>query len=264
MCIYNGVVSYYAEKTSILNNKDIDIYYNIKNNSQLSDQEVSIYKNVDKNKKYISSKPEISKSERNKLITKNGLKAEKAFSNIIKPMDTILTTKILNVPDYRWQCSCAPTAAAMVLKYDFSSLLSNVSSTNLINHLADAMDTDSNGSTKTINLPSAIIETMGYYTGINMDAFNDPDGKGKYWNTFGEYCTEINNNYPVIVNVYGSTQTAPSYPDGFGNHSMAGVGYRITTSYDYIIVHDTGVDGDVYCNYDSSAFGTPWYTYVHW
>lgn len=261
-CIYDGVVSYYTEKALTSNGKTIYTYYDIKNNSQLSDQEVSIYKNNDKSKKYISSKPEISKRERNKLITKSKLTTADSTDIVIKPMDMILVTKILSVPDYYWTRGCSPTAAAMVLKYDFPFTLSNVSSTTLINKLADAMGTSSSGATAAANVPSGIKSVMSYY-GLTVQAYSDPNGRGKSGNTFGEYCTEINNYYPVIVTVNGSTQTAPSYPHGFGNHSMAGVGYRITTSYDYVIVHDTGLDGDVYCNYDSSAFGAPLWIYVH-
>lgn len=261
-CIYDGVVSYYSEKTSTSNEKSLNTYYNIKDNSQLSDQEVNIYRNNAKSKKYISSKPEISKSERNKLIKKGSTSVANPTDNIIKPMDTILTTKILSVPDYQWTRGCSPTSAAMVLKYGYSSTLVNITPTSLINQLADAMGTSSSGSTSTSKVPLGILNVMSSY-GENIAAWNDPNGAGKSGNTFGEYCTEIDNNHPVIVNVYGNTQTTPSYPDGFKDHSMAGVGYRITTSYDYVIVHDTAVEGNIYLNYDSSAFGTPWWTYVH-
>jgi len=44
--------------------------------------------------------------------------------------------------------------------------------------------------------------------------------------------------------------------------SLDGVGY--STYYgNYLIVHDTGVDVDVYVNYDSSSLGTNQWVYIH-
>lgn len=247
-CIYDQITSYYSKSTSD------NTYYDIKNSSKLSDKVVEYLIAKNKNKKYVSSKPSSSKSERAKLKSKAGETSD------ITP-SIILSSKILSVPDYEWQCGCAPTAAAMVLKYTYSSALSSVSSSTLISKLASAMGT-SGGSTYTSNIPSGIKSVMSSY-GKSVTTWNDYDGKGKSGNDIGEYCDEIDANHPIILNVYGSTETAPSYPSGFGDHSMAGVGYQLTTSYSYIVVHDTGVDGNVYCNYDSSAFGTPWFTYVH-
>lgn len=123
------------------------------------------------------------------------------------------------------------------------------------------MNTDSNGGTYVFDIPGGIRNTMAGYGIFYVGTYNDATGKSG--STFSKYTADIDNYYPVLVNVYDSTETAPSYPGGFGDHTMAGIGYRITTSYDYVIVHDTGVDGSVYCNYDSSAFGTPTWTHIH-
>lgn len=247
--IYDGAVSYYSKETTNAQNQDT--YYDMRNHAKLTDQEVKVHKDLNKDKKYISSKPEISKSERNQLT-----------SGIIQPMDIVLTSKTLNVPDYYWYRGCTPTAVSMVLKYRFSSKLSSVYVWSLIDKLANAFGTDSNGGTYVQNVPAGVKKVMSGY-GVTVNAYNDSNGASKSGNTFTEYTNEINKNYPVVVNVFGSKETAPSYPNGFGNHSMAGVGYRITTSYSFVTVHDTGIDGNVYCNYDSSAFGTPWWTYIH-
>ncbi|AET70954.1 hypothetical protein Desor_5581 [Desulfosporosinus orientis DSM 765] len=56
--------------------------------------------------------------------------------------------------------------------------------------------------------------------------------------------------------------TAPSYPDGFGNHSMACIGYSTSGTSPYMVVRDTGCDGSVYVSYDSSVVGTVQGAYV--
>lgn len=247
-CIYDGVLSYYSTSNSK--------YYDLKKNVQLKSTDVTRAIQASKHKNYISKMPIKAKAARNILK----VNSQNSTASSLSPAESILSDNILNVPDYLWYRGCAPTASAMVLAYDYNSTLLNVSVDTLIDQLANAMGTDSNGSTYTSNVPEGIEVTMAKY-GKYITSSNE--GQGTSASTFDKYRTEIDNNNPVIVNLYNSTETAPSYPSGFGNHSMAGAGYIITTASNYLVVNDTGCDGWVICDYDSSALGTPCWTYVH-
>lgn len=250
VCVYDRATCYYSKDGSQ------NSYYDIKNHSKLSTNFVKYLIAESKNKKTVSPKSSIAKTERSKLAVKN--------DNIKVSPSTVMSSKILdNVPDYYWRRGCSPTAAAMVLKYTYYLPLYNVSYVTLIDQLASAMSTDSGGGTRPDNIPAGIRTALEYH-GQQVFTWNDPDGAGKDGNTYQEFCSEINDDHPVIINVYGSTQKSRSYPTGFGDHSMAGIGYQLTSSYSYVVVHDTGTDGDVYLNYDSAAFGVPLFTYVHY
>lgn len=241
--IYGGVLNYYSN--------DQGNYYDIKMNTKISSAKVSAFLNNSKHKQYVSDNINKSKIERYNI--ENVDQSNEMHSNIC-------TYAILNVPDYEWYKGCAPTSAGMVVKYNFSSALSNVGADTIIGQLASAMATDSSGSTVTDYIPGGIETTMAKYN-FSTECWNE--GVGKSSSTFSKYKSEIDSTRSIIVNLYNSTETAPSYPDGFGSHSMAGCGYKITSGAHYLIVRDTGCDGGVYCNYDSSALGTPCWTYVH-
>lgn len=239
-CIYDQETCYYSKDSSG------NTFYDLKSHSKLSNECVNYLISESKIKKHVSSKPSISKSERAKLSVKNdktGISVNSAQSSKI----------INNVPDYAWRDGCAPTATAMVLKYTYYLPLYNVSYVTLIDQLANAMGTRSNGWTATDEIPEGIRTVMRDH-GLSVATWNDYDGYGRDGNTYQELCNEINNDHPVIINLYNSK---------WNDHSVAGIGYQRTSSYSYVVVHDTYVQGDVYINYDSSDFGTPWFTYVH-
>ena len=241
--IYGGVLNYYS------NNQGN--YYDIKSNTKISSAEVSSFLNNSKHKEYVSHNINKSKIERYNI--ENFAQSNEISINECK-------YAILHVPDYQWYKGCAPTSAGMVVKYNFSSALSNVSANTIISQLASAMGTDSSGSTYTDYIAGPIETTLARY---NISTSCSTERAGKSNSTFSKYKSEIDSTRSLIVTLYNSTETAPSYGDGFGNHSMAGCGYRITSGAHYLIVRDTACDGYVFCNYDSSALGTPCWTYVH-
>lgn len=260
-CIYDGVLSYYSKQIQASTTK----YYDINKNYELGDLAAQDLISSSKNKRYTSLNPIKSKETRNKLMSTNNINNADVSNTkaIINNLATASTSKILSVPRYQWYKGCAPTSAAMVIKYNYSSsYVSTVSSTTLIAKLATNMYTNSAGSTYTTNLPSGVIATMVAY-GVSSHCYNDTSGSGKAGNTFAEYCSEINSNKSLEVSLFGNTTPTTAYPSGFGDHSVAGIGYS-TYNGSYEIVNDTSVsDGAIYCNYNSSSFGTPWYTYFH-
>gem|GEM_PF-845181 len=263
-CIYDGILNYYSKQTSSSGTK----YYNIKDNSVLEDSEVKAHIVNSKDKNYSSANPVLSKQKRVQLSSPDAdatlalLSTDKISNNLsVTPMASS-TTKTLNVPSYQWYKGCTPTSSAMICKYTYSGYVSSVDSNTLISQLASNMYTNSSGQTQMNNIPSGVIATMAMY-GKSANCYNDPYGYSKVGSTFAKYCSEIDNYYPVLVTVENNTAPTTAYSNGFGCHSVAGKGY--STYYgNYLIVNDTQlIDGDVYCNYDSAQFGTPYYTYFH-
>ena len=158
----------------------------------------------------------------------------------------------------------------MILKYDYASKLSKFTQYTLTDGLVSAMNTNSKGETDTSNIPTGIKKFMSSQ-GVSVSASNYTGSSSA---TFDKAVSEIKNGHPFMASLLNSTETAVHYPapKGFQSHSMAGIGYNITTSTNssgvtttnhYIVVHDTGTDGNVYCDYDSTALGTPIWTTVH-
>lgn len=267
-CIYDGALSYYSKYTvnQFKNTKDSSIYVDIKMDKDLEKNEIDLLKKNAKNKIYRSTNPSKSKKIReavylnNDINTINNSTTESAIS-YRRPIDPVY--QVLTVPDYQWYRGCSPTAAAMVLKHRYPQSLPDEK--DLIDELANAMGTESSGATSISDIPKGIRTVLKNHK-FAVDTWND--GSGKSNSTFSEFCTEIDDNKPLVATLIGSKLTAPSYPNGFKNHSMTGVGYQYENDSDgihdrYIIVHDTGVDGDVNCNFDSSSLGTNTWTYVH-
>ena len=282
-CIFDGFQGYYSH------GKKTSKYHDILKNKDLENEEVKLYTDNTKNKKYVSTKPNNAKHNRltlkyNKTKDSNyltettssavtaSLPATVSSSATVSEAPVTNTSKELSgVPDYYWYHGCSPTAAAMVLKYDYPSKLSQFTQYTLTDALVSTMHTTlPEGATSIPNLAIGIEQFMSSQ-GVKVSAFNYGARSNA---TFDKAVSEIESNRPFVATLIGSTETSPSYPasyGGFGNHSMACIGYDITTSTDssgvtttnhYIIVHDTGSDGSVYCDYDSSALGTPTWTTV--
>ncbi|MCO1601593.1 C39 family peptidase [Desulfosporosinus nitroreducens] len=170
-----------------------------------------------------------------------------------------VTKRILKVPDYKWYKGCTPTSAAMVLRFSYEDLLEDITTKTLIEDLATAMKTNSSGGTRVYDINLGIIEAISNYEdGANGRLYCETD----YSTTFAELKTQINGRFPFLVTVLNCTATSPAYPDGFGNHTMACVGYNISGTSSYMVVHDTSVGGNVYVNYDGSVVGIVTGTYV--
>lgn len=269
-CIYDGAISYYLKGNQSLNENSDNNYYDIQSKSALSQDEVKAHKEANLSKKYVSSAPKKSKAEREKLIVGSvgSLTAGQSVSTTIEIESNNTTSTLLGVPDYEWRDGCSPTAAAMVLKYDYYSVLSTVSSTLLIDQLAKAMSTNTNygtkdyGKTSSPNIPVGINAVMNNLYGTKVNAYNEGSG-GTNTSTFAKFVNEINNARPLLVNLVDCMVRTPEYPTGFGEHSVTGVGYDVTSYSNYIIVHDTAVEGNVYVNYESALLGVPTFTYIH-
>ncbi|ETJ36039.1 C39 family peptidase [Clostridium butyricum] len=244
--IYDGVSRYYYQEDSS------NEYYDISNDKVIEEQEVDSLKLNSQQKVRTSKQPSKSKQLRTDLLeAEDPSELKSTMSSTRSGLEAHILT---GVPDYRWRKGCAPTASAMVLKALYQSDLRNTSSSELIDELADEMDTDSNGSTYTSKL----------YRGINnVLSSHDIDGNARLYKnpSFSKAVSQIDKNRPFILSVYNNKQSLGSYSNGFGNHSMACLGYS-KSSGSYLVVHDTACDGNIYCDYNSSSFGTCDYTFV--
>ncbi len=120
-CIYDGVTGYYSHDLSS------GKYHDFLINQDLTDSDVKGHITNLINKKYISKRPDIAKQSRARLtqIPAKGSNMT-ATPNATTPPGVVLSSKILNVPDYQWYMGCSPTSAAMVLKYTFTSYLTSL------------------------------------------------------------------------------------------------------------------------------------------
>lgn len=163
---------------------------------------------------------------------------------------------ISSVPYYSWYRGCAPTSAGMVLAYWAAHGYSNLPTGNtLINELANAMQTDSDGNTYTYMVPYGI-STVASNHGYDLYEFNSyNDSYGRAYSTYSEWIGQIDNTRPLLANMQGSSI--------YGNHTVAGVGYRFDDYQQWIIVHDTwNTVSNIYLDYNSSEVNYPCWTYV--
>lgn len=186
-------------------------------------------------------------------LTRSTLNVSK--STIVQPMDTVIERVISGVPFYLWYRGCTPTSAAMVMAYWESHGYPNLPTGNaLIDELAYEMGTDANGNTWISNVPPAIVDvalTHGYPAWAATN-----DGEGRAYSTYSEYINEINTGRPLLATVFGSST--------YGNHSMAGVGYRYDGYQDWIIVHDTwDTANQKYLDYNAGEVNSPQWTYIY-
>ena len=238
-CIYDGVTGYYLHNTD-------GNYFDLTNKVKITAADVTKNITTSETKKYISARPDNAKNARAYLEQTSTVKTN-------APLGSIISSRFLPIPDYLWYKGCAPTSAAMVLKYRFPSQLSAVASMNLIEELAIAMKTDPEGGTAAGEIPKGMTSVMKNY-GVNISCSTNSSAP---YQTAVAY---INQDHPFVIVVWGCTQNAPGYPNGFGTHAMACNGYIMITpqpgiSGNFLSVHDTACDGDVLIDYDSSTIG---------
>jgi hypothetical protein len=275
-CIYDGVGSYFAKNSKSVDNN----YYEISSKTKLTDDILRDFKANDKQKVYKSANEQSSHNERqslsstynvikntsinvenivqvNNLTNMNGTKTTNlAYANVGKILQGVLS--------YNWYLGCTPTSACMALEYDYGPLIPDDYNV-VIQKLAYNMGTTSSGGTHFYAIPGGICGAM-YDYGIDVTAYNG--GLGRSGSTFSQYMTEINNNHPTLISVFGCTLTSPSYTNGYGNHTLCGIGYRqYSDGGQYLIAYDTSsYDGQVWLNYNSSGLGnilSPMWTYIH-
>lgn len=70
------------------------------------------------------------------------------------------------------------------------------------------------------------------------------------------YQSYINSDVPVIILMVEAQGTSSGYPNGFGNHSVCGTGYYVGATRQFVIVHTTQSEGDVYVAYSENALGS--------
>lgn len=234
-CIYEGFLNYYYENEATI--------YDIKSKTVLNEKDVTLLKSEDENKSYKL----IQDSE---ALNKNRVLS---LSNVNK------TKKVLSdVPDEIWNKGCVPTAVAMVLEYDYYNYVPVYDE--LTQKLAVAMGTDNKGNTYNNKIIDGIKSVM---KNLGVDVWTKADEYGKNNSTYDKFVNEINNNHPVVVNLVNSKETSRGYSNGFGNHSCAGIGYEYNDTEKFIIVHDDCCDGEVYCDFNSSALGNNQWIYIH-
>lgn len=171
------------------------------------------------------------------------------------PNNTVVEKTISGVPNYPWYKGCVPTSAGMVLAYWSAHGYPNLPTGNtLIDELATAMGTDSHGNTYVENIPWGIntVASKHGYDLVQISASNDSYGRS--YSTWSDWVGQINNTKPLLANMQGSV---------YGNHTVAGVGYRYDSYQQWIIVHDTwNVSSNVYLDYNSTDVNNPCWTYV--
>lgn len=84
---------------------------------------------------------------------------------------------------------------------------------------------------------------------------------GMTYNSLETYQVYINAKIPVVVFMRGANGTSPYYYNGFGDHAVCGTGYYVGSSGEFIIVHTTQQEGDIYVAYSEYALGQfAWFT----
>ncbi len=148
--------------------------------------------------------------------------------------------KIYNIPFYYWYRGCSPTASAMVLGYwdayheYFDQLVSGSNYWALIDSLANAMGTGSDGGTSRGNIGPGIEYVADTVHGYDFDTVSSGTG---YYTTVGTTDShwgwitgEIDVGRPLIWSVFD--YTVPSGQSNAGNevnHSVTVVGYKKVT-----------------------------------
>lgn len=169
-------------------------------------------------------------------------------------------SNISGVPDYQWRKGCTPTSLAMSLKYRFGSSVD--SQNTLIDCLANSCSTDSAGNTWDSNIKTGVSSylsskniTPSFCRAYSVMAVSDIPIHGAASNPLSAYQSYINSNVPVIILMTGAQGTSTAYPNGFGDHSVCGTGYYVGSTGQFVIVHTTQCEGDVYVAYSETALG---------
>ena len=167
---------------------------------------------------------------------------------------------ISGVPDYKWRKGCVPTSLAMSIKYRFGSSVDGQNT--LIDRLAKACNTDSNGGTYDSYIKDGVLSylsskniTPSFCRAYSALAVSDMPIHGAASNPLPAYQSYINSDVPVIIIMEGARGTSTKYPNGFGDHTVCGTGYYVGSAGQFVIVHTTQCEGDVYVAYSENALG---------
>lgn len=167
---------------------------------------------------------------------------------------------ISGVPDYKWRKGCTPTSLAMSIKYRFGSSVDGQNT--LIDRLAEECGTDGAGGTESYNIQPGVLSylsfkniTPSFCRAYSVLAVSDIPVFGAASNPLPAYQSYINSDVPVIILMEGAKGTSAAYPNGFGDHTVCGTGYYVGSAGQFVIVHTTQCEGDVYVAYSEAALG---------
>ncbi len=169
---------------------------------------------------------------------------------------------ISGVPDYNWRKGCTPTSLAMSIKYKFGSSVD--AKNTLIDRLANACGTGTyvEGGTESTNIRPGVLSylsskniTPSFCRAYSVLAVSDIPIFGAASNPLPAYQSYINSDVPVIILMEGAKGTSTKYPNGFGDHTVCGTGYYVGSAGQFVIVHTTQCEGDVYVAYSENALG---------
>lgn len=167
---------------------------------------------------------------------------------------------ISGVSDYQWRKGCTSTSLAMSIKYRFGSSVD--SQKTLIDRLATACKTDKNGYTQSSDVTPGVLSylsskniTPSFCRAYSALAVSDIPIFGAASNPLSAYQSYINSDIPVTILMEGAKGTSTAYPNGFGEHTVCGTGYYVGSSGQFVIVHTTQCEGDVYVAYSEKALG---------
>ena len=167
---------------------------------------------------------------------------------------------ISGVPDYKWRKGCTPTSLAMSIKYKFGSSVDGQNT--LIDRLAKECRTESDGSTWTDKIQPGVLSYLSsknikpsFCRAYSALAVSDIPIFGAASNPLSAYQSYINSDVPVIILMEDAKGTSAAYPNGFGRHSVCGTGYYTGSAGQFVIVHTTQCEGDVYVAYSGTALG---------
>ncbi|MDR2590428.1 MAG: hypothetical protein LBC71_05530 [Oscillospiraceae bacterium] len=188
-------------------------------------------------------------------------------SNITR--NTPVTVILSGVPNWQWTRGCSPTAVGMQLAKNIPTLTNSLTSSQIINRLADNMGTTSSGSTPWVNHGSGTAQFL-VSNGFSRPRFSDWYNKssngtplfGAANNPYSTFVSEINSGRAVSVGSTGSTVKTPGYPNGWNSHVVTGLGYSYVTGFpwQYIIVHTTSAnDGQVYLFLNNNIVNYAWF-----
>ena len=243
----------YGKDTYLIYTGYSQFYINIRGKEQCYDVQFHRYTDYDAvRKKFIFSKLS------SRYIKRNYKKWDQLINKSLQYFTQKQTNSIDSVPAFLWSYGCSPTSSAMIMAYwdkrGFGRLLdyyfdhydvaldewvNNVP--NVQQELAVAMNTDTTtGGTSLSNIPSGHVTVANTYNNYNFSSSLLAGGTN-YPYIFSQLKYEIDVGRPVhwaVINYIYQGDTI--------NHSTCAIGYEITGSDTFVILHNTWDKGTWY------------------
>ncbi len=237
-------------------------YSNYKNDVNYYNGPLSYYRYEDNKFINLKSGVSVNKLDINKKYTKPKLNIDNKIEEIISMRDTILVTERVNnylkLPKWSSSYYCGIDACAILLAYYDDVYNNNFvdssvdSSPALQKYLADN-NYIKNGGTTAYDLVTGGFLTK--YKGLRDYVLSRVGWSANYISyTFDRVKSSVESNHPVIVG------TDPGHPIN-DNHWIIAYGYRITTSYEYLIVNDGFGNNEIFTTRDETLYDDIVYLY---